>query len=376
MERERLIKKDIKTAVVKIGSALLTSEAFDIDRRQIERLVNQVVRLSERGVKVVLVTSGAIVSGMAKLKITTRPKELPFLQSCAAIGQNQLMRIYDEYFSKEGFLTAQVLLTADDLSHRKRYLNARNTILTLLYHRAIPIINENDTVSVEEIKFGDNDKLAALVATSIQADMLIILSTVEGLCSRENKKIEIVERITNFHKDAALGPGKFGSGGMITKLEAAKIASDSSIYTVIADGRRENVLLDVIDKKNVGTIFLPAENKLAARKKWIAYGIKLKGTIIVDSGAKEALLHKGKSLLSAGVKKVMGVFAYGDSVILSDEKGKEFAKGLVNYSSEELDRIKGKKTSEIEGILGYKYYDEVVHRDNLVLLEADDVLAN
>lgn len=376
MEREKLIKKDIKTAVVKIGSALLTSGSLDIDRGQIADIVNQVVTLHRRGVKVVLVTSGAIVSGMAKLKITRRPQDLPFLQSCAAIGQSQLMRIYDEYFSKDDFLTAQVLLTADDLSNRKRYLNARNTILTLLQYEAVPIINENDTVSVEEIKFGDNDKLAALVAASIEADMLIILSNVEGLLSKEKKKIETVDKITDFHKDAACGPGKFGTGGMITKVEAAKIASDSGIYTVIANGRRKDVLLDIVDKKNVGTIFLPAGNKLSAKKKWIAYGVKSRGIITVDSGAKEALLRKGKSLLSAGVKKVNGVFTYGDSVTLSDDKGREFAKGLVNYSSEELDKIKTRKTSEIEGILGYKYYDEVIHRNNLVLLETDDRLTS
>jgi glutamate 5-kinase len=376
MERHRLIEKDLKRIVVKVGTALLTSGTSLIDRRQIAKIVRQISNLSQRNVEIVLVTSGAIASGMSKLKISRRPEELPFLQSCAAIGQNQLMRIYDEYFSKSGLLTAQILLTRDDLSHRKRYLNAKNTILTLLKYKTIPIVNENDTVSVEEIKFGDNDKLAALVASLIEADILVLLSNIAGLCYKERGgttrgKIGVVKKITSFHKELACGPGRFGTGGMVAKLEAAKIATDSGIYTIIADGRKKNVLIDILERKDIGTLFLPAESRLAARKKWIAFGVKTKGVVTVDDGAKEALLRRGKSLLSAGIKKIEGDFSYGDSIILTDEKGNKFAKGLINYSSKDLEKIKGRKTSEIEKILGVKYYDEVIHRDNLILLDRE-----
>jgi len=381
MERQRLINKEIKSIVIKVGTALLTGGTSCINRRQVALIVSQIAKVCKRGFKVVLVSSGAISSGMSKLKINRRPHELPELQSCAAIGQGQLMRIYDEYFSKSGFLTAQILLTADDLSQRRRYLNARNTLLTLLKRKVVPIVNENDTVSVEEIKFGDNDKLAALVANLIEADMLILLSDVEGFYKKEGKKItgdriEVIEKITNFHREIACGPGRFGTGGMSTKLDAARIATNSGIYTVIANGRRKNVLLDILDKKDMGTLFLPTGSKLAARKKWIAFGIKSKGTIIVDRGAKDALTRKGKSLLAAGVKKIKGNFVYGDSVILADEKGNGFAKGLVNYSSEELEKIKRKKTREIEKILGFKHYDEIIHRNNLVLLDREDERGN
>ncbi|MFH1856528.1 MAG: glutamate 5-kinase [Candidatus Omnitrophota bacterium] len=377
MDRKKLIKKNIKKVVVKIGTALLTTDTLHVNKKQIAEISAQIAVLREKGFDVILITSGAIVSGMSKLKLTKRPSDLPFLQSCAAIGQSQLMKVYDEHFAKHNIVTAQILLTADDLSQRKRYLNARNTILTLLKHEVVPIINENDTVSVEEIKFGDNDRLAALTANLIEADMLILLSDVEGFCNidKENKvgnRLKIVDKITALHKQMACGPGQHGTGGMATKVEAAKIAADSGIYTVIANGRKTGVLLEILEKKDTGTLFLPANDKLAARKKWIAFGIKPKGTITIDNGAKEALIHQGKSLLPAGIKNIRGDFKYGDSIILAGENDREFARGIISYSSDELEKIKGKKTSEIEKILGYKYYDEVVHRNNLVLLDREE----
>jgi len=367
-------KRDFSKArriVVKVGSSLLT-EKNRLNLKRIEEIVDQLAFLQKENKEVILVTSGAIAGGMGRLnlkKLTTIPQK----QAAAAIGQNLLMGIYERLFKKRGCLVAQVLLTSEDIQNRKRYLNARNTLLTLLNYKAIPIVNENDTVAVNEIRFGDNDTLSALVASKVEADLLIILTDTKGLYTTDPKKrgaklIEEVSQITPQLERMASGPGTLkGTGGMVTKLRAAKIACSSGVAMVIADGRMRNVLLKVLAGERLGTLFLPKE-RLKSRKKWIAFGVILKGKIRVDRGAREAISKRGKSLLPSGIIEVKGRFSIGDGVSIADEENREFARGIVSYSSSEVDKIKGKKTSRIENILGYKDYDEVIHRDNLVIL--------
>ncbi|MDB4349921.1 glutamate 5-kinase, partial [Omnitrophica bacterium] len=297
------------------------------------------------------------------------------LQACAAIGQNQLMKMYEGFFKNKGYVSAQILLTQDDLTDRKRYLNAKNTIFTLLEEGVVPIINENDTVSTDEIKFGDNDRLSSLVANLAEVDLLIMLSTVDGLCEydRTGKRalrcIGIVDRITREIENFALRQkSKTGMGGMVSKLQAAKIATSSGIPCIIANGGAKDILLKIIDGKRAGTLFLASREAISARKHWIAYTSKPQGTIRVDNGARDALVKRNKSLLSSGVIEERGKFDVGDVVSIVDEKDQEFARGLSNFSSLELRKIKGLKTSQIKEALGYKYYDEIVHRDNLVVL--------
>lgn len=358
--------------VVKVGSSLLT-EKNRLNLKRIEEIVDQLASLQKENKEVILVTSGAIAGGMGRLnlkKLTTIPQK----QAAAAIGQNLLMGIYERFFKKRGCLVAQVLLTSEDIQNRKRYLNARNTLLTLLNYKAIPIVNENDTVAVNEIRFGDNDTLSALVASKVEADLLIILTDTKGLYTADPKRrkgirfIRGVSEITPQLERMASGPGTLkGTGGMVTKLRAAKIARSSGVAMVIADGRMRNVLLKVLAGERLGTLFLPKE-RLKSRKKWIAFGVVLKGKIRVDEGAKEAISKRGKSLLPSGIIEVNGRFSIGDGVSIIDAENREFARGIVSYSSSEADKIKGKKTSRIEKILGYKDYDEVIHRDNLVIL--------
>lgn len=373
--RKELLK-DIKRVVVKVGTSVLTSRKTDrLDEPLIRSIVLQICKLFSKKIEVILVTSGAIGAGMGLLDWRQRPKLLPRLQAAAAIGQSQLMKLYDSFFKSKGRLTAQILLTSDDLNVRNRYLNAKNTISTLLDYRAIPIINENDSVSVDEIKFGDNDTLSGMVANLVDADLLIILSDVDGLYTTRPERpdaqilIDTVEEIGPEIAKLAQGPsGKTQVGGMRTKVSTAKMVTGSGIPMVIANGRTKDVLRKIIDGQVIGTLFLPKEGKLAARKRWIAYSTVPKGKIVVDRGAKEALLKKGKSLLSSGVVGAEGRFKIGDVVGVVDEEGLEFARGLTNYSKDEVAAIKGLKTHEIEAKLGYKYYDELIHRDNLVIL--------
>jgi glutamate 5-kinase len=358
--------------VVKVGSNLLT-EKNRLNLKRMEEIVNQLAFLQKENKEVILVTSGAIAGGMGRLnlkKLTTIPQK----QAAAAIGQNLLMGIYEKLFKKRGCLVAQVLLTSEDIQNRRRYLNARNTLLALLNYKAISIVNENDTVAVDEIKFGDNDTLSALVASKVEADLLIILTDTKGLYTADPKKrkgvrfVGEVFEITPQLERMASGPGTpKGTGGMVTKLRAAKIARSSGVAMVIADGRIRNVIKRLLTGESLGTFFLP-KAKLKSRKKWIAFGIILKGKIRVDGGAKEAISKRGKSLLPSGIIEIKGRFSIGDGVSIIDEENREFARGIVSYSSSEVDKIKGKKTSRIEKILGYKDYDEVIHRDNLVIL--------
>ncbi|NOX97865.1 MAG: glutamate 5-kinase [Nitrospirae bacterium] len=369
--------KDIKRLVIKVGTAVLASPTVGINDKRIEKIVDEIVDLRQSDQEVILITSGAIGAGMRALGLKERPRTLPGKQAAAAIGQSYLMHLYERCFRKRGYLVAQILLTQDDLTDRKRYLNARHTLMTLLKLNVIPIINENDSVGVEEIKFGDNDTLSALVTNLVGAELLIILSDIDGLYATDPRKrggdkedyIRLVEKIDSQTEIEAGGPGEITStGGMYTKLEAARIVTNSGEPMVIANGKTPRVIRRLLEGEDIGTLFLPRKKKVASRKRWIAFTRRRCGRIFVDEGAKEALKLKGKSLLPSGIVRVEGSFSEGDMVSVSNENEEEFARGLSNYSSLELEKVKGAKTKEVKSILGYKYYDEVIHRDNLVIL--------
>ncbi len=373
--RSQILSK-VKKVVVKIGTGVLTTDDGYVDKEQIQRLAGQVVELKKMGYDVVVVSSGAIGSGMGELGIEKRPSTLPELQAVAAIGQSKLIGAYDECFKLHGYHAAQILLTREDFEDRQRYLNTCNTIHTLFQMNAIPVVNENDTISVDEIKFGDNDALSALVTNLLNAELLIILSSVDGLYDRfptaKNKAmvIPMVENISHEIKQLSFDSKTArGVGGMQTKLEAASVVTNAGEAVVIANGRMDNVLKKIVQCENVGTLFLPKEEKLTSRKRWIGYTIKPKGKIYVDDGAMHALAEKGKSLLASGIVAAEGTFSKGDIVSVCKREDRTiFARGLTNYSSEEIEKIKGCSTSGIAKVLGYKLYDEVIHRDNMVIL--------
>ena len=357
----KLSEGNYKRIVIKIGSSLLFSKDNELDFKIFRSVAHQVADLVREGREMVVVSSGAIALGMYRLGLKERPKELYNLQAAAAVGQHILMNTYRRFFKgvfdKKELHGAQVLLTREDLNDRKRYLNAKNTLLALLKYGTVPIVNENDTVSTDEIKFGDNDRLSALVSSLISADLLIILSDVDGLLDKDKKIIRVVDEITPQIKALACPTDKKTCvGGMITKIEAAKIAMDSGIPCVIANGRTKDIILSAIkEPEKYGTLFTPKEG-LAARERWIAFGTKPKGKILVDDGARRALLNK-KSLLSVGVTGLEGNFEMGDIVSVIDKQDYELARGKVGLSSKQLDKIKG------------SHYDkEVIHRDNIVIL--------
>ncbi len=377
---EENIRKQIisqaRHIVIKIGSGVLTAPRQGVDQAIFGMLAEQIVHILSEGKEVVLVSSGAIAAGMAKLNMEERPKAIPLQQGTAAIGQIALIQHYERSFGQFSRLVAQILLTNEDLHHRQRFLNARGTLMTLLSYEVIPIINENDSVVVDEIKFGDNDYLAAQVINLVEADLLIILTDTDGLFDRDPRRsenaslISFVEEISpEIEKLASRQPGAVGTGGMLSKIHAAKTAAAFGVPTIVANGRTAGTLLSLFRGENTGTLFLPKKEKISSRKHWIAYSLKPSGTLILDEGARKAILRKGKSLLPSGVKRVEGEFKVGDAIRCCDEGGNEFARGLITYSAEEVEKIKGCKTSEIKKILGYKYYDEVIHRDNLVLIE-------
>jgi len=372
MERGRVLS-GLKRVAVKVGSRVLTSPENGLDMELIGRLVDDIAYLHNRDLQVLLISSGAIIAGLKDLRIGARPVNLPLKQAAAAVGQVKLVNSYALFFQKYSIPTAQILLTRDDLQTRLRYLNARNTLLRLLDKGAIPIINENDTVAVEEIKFGDNDTLAALVALMMDVDMLIILTDIDGLYTdipaktKGAEMISYVEKITHSVERIATSKGS-GEGGMETKIKSAKMVTESGIPAVIANGRKSRILRRIISGEDVGTFFFSQQQKRRERKCWIAFTLKPKGEIVVDRGAEDALKEKGKSLLPSGVVSVRGKFHAGDAVSILDKIHKEFARGLSNYSHEEIAMIKGLKSSEIKDVLGYKGYDEVIHRDNLVIL--------
>jgi glutamate 5-kinase len=358
-----------KRIVVKIGSSVLAQGDGNIDRMSIEGVASQVADLLDEGREVILVSSGAIASGVGVLGIKRVPARLSDLQAIASIGQNQLMNLYNEAFKKRGYLVGQILLTQDDFDDRRRYLNIKYTVDALLSRKVVPIVNENDTVSTEEIKCGDNDRLSGLVADLSGADALIILSNVDGLYDRTKKVIPCIEEISaDIERLIEKKECVFTKGGMATKIEAAQMAVASGIHVIIANGKRDRILHDVLAGKGTHTYFKPRSEKAKAKKRWIAYSSKAKGRIIVDGGAKKALIAGNKSLLATGIVAREGNFKAGDVVGICGPHRKEFARGLTNYSSKELDRIQGLKTTEIAQALGYKDHDEIVHRDNLVIL--------
>ncbi len=372
--RKKFLGK-VKRIVVKIGTTLLFSKTEGVDSEVLHQITSQVAALMKEGKEIVLVSSGAIACGTKLLGLRRRPTALPELQAAAAVGQAKLMKFYDDDLRHKGCLTSQVLLTQDDLEDRKRYWNARNTLLSLLRFKAIPIVNENDTVATEEIRFGDNDRLSSLVACLIDADILVILSDVDGLyrhfkAGAKGEVVDWVEKVdAQIESLASEEKGEFSAGGMKTKLLAAKVATSGGIPVVIANGRTEGVLLKIVAGETVGTLFTPKRSPLGARRSWIAFTSKPKGKVVVDEGAKEALLHHGKSLLASGIKEAKETFEGGEVVGIVDEKGTEVARGLTNYSSREIEKIRGLRSERIAPVLGYKPYDEVIHRDNMVILQ-------
>ncbi|MEW6375649.1 MAG: glutamate 5-kinase [Thermodesulfobacteriota bacterium] len=373
MRRETLDK--VRRIVVKVGSSILASVGKGLHHEVFSHLAREISELKRQGYEIVLVSSGAIAAGMEKLGYKTRPQSITQKQATAAVGQSRLINIYEGQFSRYQQMVAQILLTHDDLSHRRRFLNARNTLLALLELGIIPIINENDTVVVDEIKFGDNDNLSALITNLIEADLLIILTNIEGLCDADPKVnpqarcIPLVEDIdTDMEGIAGETTSEMSVGGMLSKIQAAQKVARFGIPTVVACGTKKEVLHQILKGKEIGTLILPKMEALSSRKHWIAFNLKPQGDIIVDEGAKKALVQKGKSLLPSGVVKVRGFFDRGDSVSCIGPRGKEFARGLVNYSTSELEKIKGLRSEQIEKVLGYKYSDEVIHRDDLVVL--------
>jgi len=360
--------------VVKVGSSLVTNEGRGLDAEAISQWGRQIAALRALGKEVVMVSSGAVAEGTKRLGWARRPSEMHELQAAAAVGQMGLAQVYESCFREHGLGTAQVLLTHDDLADRKRYLNARSTLLTLLRLGIVPIINENDTVVTDEIKFGDNDTLGALVANLIEADCLVILTDQQGLFTadpRRDPSARLLSRVAA--GDAALeamagGAGSsIGKGGMITKVLAARRAATSGAHTVIASGREPDVLARLAAGEAIGTQFVAQTGRLAARKKWLADHLQLRGSLRLDAGAAKALQRDGKSLLPIGVVEVTGDFERGEAVACVDPDGREIARGLINYSSSDARRIMRKPSAEIEAVLGFVEEPELIHRDNLVL---------
>ena len=365
----------VKRLVVKVGSGLISAPGQGLLPDRIGALADELAALAKDGREVVVVSSGAIAAGMARLGLTQRPRSIPEKQAAAAVGQSALMWHYEQAFARHGIRVAQVLVTQEDISARPRYLNARNTLQVLLRFRVVPVINENDTVAVEEIKVGDNDNLAALVAHLIDADLLVILTDVDGLYTGdprvdpEARRLETVDAVTEeIERLVWDADGQVSVGGMSTKLEAARKVTSSGIPMVIASGRVPGTLRRVLRGEPLGTYFVPRGDRLAGRKRWIAFAVPPQGRLTVDAGARSALVERGKSLLPSGVVEVEGEFHAGEVVSLSAADGKEFARGLTNYDAAELRKIQGAKTKDLEERLGYKSFDEVIHRDNLVLL--------
>ena len=360
----------VRKLVIKIGTGVLAADDGSLRLDCIDRICRQVHELGKQNVQVIIVTSGAIGAGMGALGLRRRPTVLPVLQATAAVGQNRLMLAYDQALNKYGHHAGQVLLTREDLEDRRRFVNVGNTIRELLRLGAVPVVNENDTVSVDEIKFGGNDLLAAQVLHVLRADALIYLSTVDGLNGSDGNVIDVVEKITD--ETFRLDTGKktaLGIGGMQSKLQSIRQISEAGEPVVIANGTTEDVVVRIMAGEPIGTLFCPAKNRLRTRKRWLRFSAKPRGTITVDEGAVRALVEKNKSLLASGICKVAGNFSQGDIVAVAGPVGGVVARGLTHYSSEEVEIIKGAKTGEIKALLGYKYYDEVIHRDNLVVLE-------
>ena len=366
--------KEAKRWVIKIGSALLTNDGAGLDRNAIDSWVQQIAALLADGKEVVLISSGAIAEGIVRLGWKTRPDSIHELQAAAAVGQMGLIQAYESSFKRFDHHTAQILLDHDDMASRQRYLNARGVLQTLMNLGIVPIVNENDTVVTDEIRFGDNDSLAALVANLIDADMLVILTDKDGLYSANpdtDPSATLISQVmaTDTSLDALAGgsSGTLGRGGMVTKLQAARLDARSGCNTVIVGGRNANILHAVAAGEEVGTLLSADQKPLAARKQWLAGHLQVKGQLVLDAGAIKVLTEQGRSLLAVGVTRVVGTFTRGELVTCVDTDGVEIARGLVNYNSDEAERIKGQSTESIADILGYREDDELIHRDNLVV---------
>lgn len=372
---ERVQVRRARRLVVKIGSALLTDDGRGLDVPALAQWVDQIAQLIREGVEVVVVSSGSVAEGMSRLGWTQRPEHLHELQAAAAVGQMGLVQTWEAQFRRHDRHAAQILLTHDDLSDRKRYLNARSTLRTLLDFGVIPIVNENDTVVTDEIRFGDNDTLGALVANLIEADGLIILTDQDGLFDRDPRKHADARLVTERRAGdpeldvmAGGGAGVLGRGGMQTKLRAARLAARSGAFTVIVGGRLENAIARLRAGEEVGTLLLPEQGRIAARKQWLASHLQTRGRVTIDAGAVKVLCGGGRSLLPVGVKGVAGQFRRGEMVSCVDEEGREVARGLINYDSDEARAIAGRSSDRIAEVLGYVSDEEMIHRDNLVLV--------
>ena len=369
------VVQNARRIVVKVGSSLVTAGGRGLDHAALSRWAEQIAALTEQGREVVLVSSGAIAEGIARLGWSKRPKSVNKLQAAAAVGQMGMVQAYESIFRAHGLNAAQVLLTHEDLSDRTRYLNARSTLRTLLELRVVPIINENDTVATDEIRLGDNDTLGALVTNLIEAHCLIILTDQPGLYTGDPRKEPEAQLVMDAHADdpelerMAGGAGSsVGTGGMLTKILAAKRAARSGAHTVICSGREENVLLRLAAGEAIGTQLVSRQETLVARRQWLADHLQLRGGVVIDAGAVRALQIEGKSLLPVGVKGITGDFLRGDVVAIIDAEGHEIARGLINYSASEARRITGVPSTEIRAELGYMDEPELIHRDNLVML--------
>ena len=374
MERAKIA--EAKRVVVKVGTSTITYPNGKINYEKIEKLARIMTDLQNQGKEMILVSSGAGAAGVGRLGLDAKPSTIPGKQACAAVGQGILMHIYERLFGEYGQVVAQVLLTKADMVNRHSYANARNALQEMISWGVIPIINENDVVAIDEFKIGDNDNLSALVASLADADLDILLSDIDGLYTAnpkthpEAKLVSVVEEVTPAIEATAGGVGsKNATGGMLTKLQAAKNAMSAGIALVIANGENLEVLRQIMKGEPVGTLFVPRENHLRFRNQGLAFGSKISGKLIVDDGLAKALRQKGScSILPGGIARVEGNFDSGDTVSVLDQEGHELARGMTNYSAEDLDLIKGCKTSQIEEKIGYKHYDEVIHRDNLVVL--------
>ena len=378
------ILKNIKRVVIKIGSSVISNRdkgrsplECGLSREWVRHYARKIKAIRDKGYDVVLVSSGAIMAGRERLEFGRADLTVPEKQACAAIGQSFLMHTYEKAFEKKGLKVAQILLSHDDLGNRKRYLNAKHTIEALLEKGVIPIINENDSVTVEEIKIGDNDSLSATVACLVDAQLLIILSDVEGLYDRDpslkskTEKAQLISHVPRVNEDIEKIAGKSNNrltvGGMLTKVRAAKKTMSFGIPTLVVNGLDEKVVEKIFAAKEVGTLFWSGKGKIRDRKHWIAHTLKSAGTLTIDEGARKALVDRGKSLLPAGLLKVKGSFEFGNALTLIDESGKEIGRGLVNYNSRDLEQIKGMKTPAVRKLMEESFYEEVIHRDDLVI---------
>ncbi len=373
MRKEYL--KNIKRIVVKVGTKSLINKKNNLlDKNKIKKLSYELINLHKQGKEVILVSSGAIILGSGIMGLKKRPESIPEKQAAASVGQISLMNTYKKFFEKANIEIGQILLTEEDLKNRKKYLNARNTFITLIERfKIIPIVNENDVVGIEEIVFGDNDILASLVANLVDADILIFLTDTDGFAIFQNNSRVIVNDVPKITKEIEKYADKSGSdtgkGGMISKIKAAKISTCAGIPAVIVNSNEKNILKRVITGEEVGTFFYPNKKVLSHKKRWIAYSVAPKGEIFIDDGAKNAIVVNGKSLLPGGIIKIKGEFSPGDPVDILDKNNNLIGRGLVNYSNTIVEKIMGKRSDKIKSFVGEKYYDEVIHRDNLVIYQ-------